>query len=273
MAIVSGSQSTDITPKMFQRFRLSRPPVEERTEWLPNAGAGNRVYAIGDIHGRLDLFRQLLDMVIDDAEMRGPTENLRVILLGDLVDRGPDSANVVALAMQLCSASEKFCCLMGNHEEIFLSAIAGDRGALRFFRNTGVGGFETLISYGVEEELILSEDDDALHARILECVPASHLDFLNSLPHSIVMGDYAFVHAGIRPGIAIDEQDPTDLHWIRQEFLKSEERHSHMVIHGHSITEYVDQQPNRIGIDTGAYASNRLSAVGLEGTDRWFLST
>ena len=150
-------------------------------------------------------------------------------------------------------------------------ALCGDLGALQFF--TRIGGRETLLSYGVEEELVDGDDEERLLARLLECVPQAHRDFIADLPHSLAIGDYLFVHAGIRPGVPIDEQKPRDMHWIREEFLRSEDRHSHMVIHGHNITPVVDEQPNRIGIDTGAYASDHLTAIGLEGTDRWFLST
>jgi len=258
---------------MLKLFRRSRNTVVDDGEPgpFPSVGEGRRVYAIGDIHGRLDLLRDLTARVIEDARARGAVSSLQLVLLGDLVDRGPDAAGVVDLVIRLSRAWPAFTCLMGNHEEVFHMALCGDLGALQFF--TRIGGRETLLSYGVEEELVDGDDEERLLARLLECVPQAHRDFIADLSHSLAIGDYLFVHAGIRPGVPIDEQKPRDMHWIREEFLRSEDRHSHMVIHGHNITPVVDEQPNRIGIDTGAYASDHLTAIGLEGTDRWFLST
>lgn len=257
---------------MIKLFRKSRSVADDAgPDPLPSVGPGVRIYAIGDIHGRLDLLRELVASLIEDTRVRGPIERLQVILLGDLIDRGPDSAGVVDLVIRLNKAWRAFNCLMGNHEEVFQMALCGDLGALQFF--TRIGGRETLLSYGVEEELVDGDDEERLHARMLECVPPDHRDFMADLPHSMVVGDYVFVHAGIRPGVPIEQQRRSDLHWIREEFLRSEDRHPGMVIHGHNITEQVDERHNRIGIDTGAYASDRLTAIGLEGTDRWYLST
>jgi serine/threonine protein phosphatase 1 len=255
--------------KLFRKSRSAAPDGDPLPP--PSVGEGMRVYAVGDIHGRLDLLRELMAQVIEDARVRGPVEQLQIILLGDLIDRGPEAAGVVDLVIRLNQAWPSFTCLMGNHEEVFQMALAGDLGALQFF--TRIGGRETLLSYGIEEALVDGDDEDRLHVRMLECVPHAHRDFITGLPHSLTIGDYVFVHAGIRPGIAIDQQRPRDLHWIRQEFLRCEERHPGMVVHGHNITEEVDEQSNRIGIDTGAYASGRLTAIGLEGTDRWYIST
>ena len=257
---------------MIKLFRKSRHVLDDgEPGWLPSVGPDMRVYAIGDIHGRLDLLRELVARVIEDARLRGGIEQTHVVLLGDLVDRGPDSAGVVELVMRLNTAWPAFTCLMGNHEEVFHMALSGDMGALQFF--TRIGGRETLLSYGIEEELVDGDDEERLHARLLECVPTAHREFIAGLPHRLTVGDYVFVHAGIKPGVPIDEQKPRDMHWIREEFLRCEERHPGMVVHGHNITQFVDEQRNRIGIDTGAYASGRLTAIGLEGTDRWYLST
>lgn len=255
--------------KLFRRSRAAAEADEPGT--APSVGEGVRVYAIGDIHGRLDLFRELTARVIEDARLRGAVDRLQVILLGDLVDRGAESAGVVDLVIRLSKAWPAFTCLMGNHEEVFHMALLGDLGALQFFLR--IGGRETLLSYGVEEALVDGDDEEQLLARMLECVPQAHRDFIADLPHQIIVGDYAFVHAGIRPGVAMEEQRPRDMHWIREEFLRSGSAHGHIVVHGHNITEFVDEQSNRIGIDTGAYSSGRLTAIGLEGTDRWYLST
>jgi serine/threonine protein phosphatase 1 len=256
---------------MFNFFRRSRQDGQEPAQALPSVGVGTRVYAIGDIHGCSDLFRTLVARVIEDAQVRGSTEELRVILLGDLVDRGPDSKGVIDLAIKLSSAWSKFSILMGNHEEVFLQALSGDPAAIRFFLR--IGGRETLLSYGIDADLIDRDNEELLHAAMLRAIPESHRDFLAGLQHSIVVGDYLFVHAGIRPGVPLEEQKRSDFHWIRDEFLRHEDRHSHVVIHGHSIAQFVDEQPNRIGIDTGAYATGRLTAIGLEDTSRWYINT
>lgn len=257
---------------MLNLFRRPKPNADgAAAEWCPSVGEGRRVYAIGDVHGRLDLFRELTARVIDDSRARGAADHLEIVLLGDLVDRGPDSAGVVDLVQRLCADWPIFTCLMGNHEEVFLMALSGDMGALRFFKK--IGGRETLLSYGVPADLIDGDDDEALFERMMQCVPQSHYDFIAGLPSSVQAGDYLFVHAGIRPGVAIEDQDPRDMHWIRDEFLKSTAAHPRCIVHGHSITQFVDEHSHRIGIDTGAYATSRLTAIGLEGTRRWYLST
>lgn len=231
--------------------------------------AGRRVYAIGDIHGRLDLVEQLLAMIDADDRARAPAQT-ELIFLGDLVDRGPDSRGVVERLMAL-KEERPVRFLIGNHEEVFLRAVAGDPRALRFL--VRIGGRETLFSYGISEEEYRELDYDDLMAVIRERVPASHVAFLSSFEQWIELGDYLFVHAGLRPGVALEDQARSDLCWIREDFLRHRDSFGKMVVHGHSITEEIDERPNRIGIDTGAYASGRLTAIGLEGEERWYLST
>jgi serine/threonine protein phosphatase 1 len=231
--------------------------------------AGRRVYAIGDIHGRLDLVEQLLAMIDADDEARGPAQT-ELIFLGDLVDRGPESRGVVERLMGL-RQERPVRFLIGNHEEVFLRAVAGDARALRFL--VRIGGRETLFSYGISEEEYRELDHDDLIAVIRERVPASHVAFLSSFEQWIEIGDYLFVHAGLRPGVALEDQALSDLCWIRDDFLRHRDSFGKMVVHGHSITEDVDERPNRIGIDTGAFATGRLAAIGLEGDERWYLST
>ena len=237
-----------------------------RTEQVPE---GVRVYAVGDIHGRLDLLDDLLARIDEDDAPRGPART-ELIFLGDLVDRGPDSKGVVERLMAL-SATGHVRFLMGNHEEVFLRAVAGDMRALRFLAR--IGGRETLFSYGISAEDYRDLDHDDLLALLREKVPAAHIAFLSAFENWIEMGDYLFVHAGLRPGVALEEQKMSDLCWIRDDFLGHRESFGKMVVHGHSITEEVDVRTNRIGIDTGAFATGRLTAIGLEGGERWFLST
>ncbi len=256
---------------LFRRFGFARKEEEGPVvPFIPSVGEGVRVYAVGDVHGRHDLLLPLLDAIVADNEARGPIHDLRLVMLGDLVDRGLESSGVVDTVMTMMERSATVTCLMGNHEEMFLLALRGDPRGMSLFRRLGR---ETLLSYGMDAAIIDDGDDEAFFAEMMGQVPVAHRDFLRALPSSLVIGDYLFVHAGIRPGVALDEQSGRDMRWIRAEFLSSQARHPHMVVHGHSITEFVDEQPNRIGIDTGAYISERLTAIGLEGIDRWYLST
>ncbi|MEP6784632.1 MAG: metallophosphoesterase family protein [Sphingomonadales bacterium] len=244
------------------RSRKSKQPQRALPE-------GERVYAIGDIHGRSDCFDALMTKIdADDAE-RGPAKTT-IVLLGDLVDRGPDSRGVVERADAM--RTEYRCVfLMGNHEEIFIKAWEGDMTSARMFHR--IGGRETLLSYGVTEDEYDSADFDKMIEMLRTHVPAEHIAFLRRFRDTYAAGDYLFVHAGIRPGTPIDEQDATDMRWIRDKFLDDARDHGAMIVHGHSITPGVDEQANRIGIDTGAYASGRLTALGVEGTERWTLSS
>ena len=230
---------------------------------------GRRVYAIGDIHGRLDLVDALLEMIDADDAARGPAAS-ELIFLGDLVDRGPDSSGVVERLMAL-RGTRPVRYLKGNHEEVFLRAMAGDLKALRFLIR--IGGRETLLSYGISEHEYRDLDFEELMALARRKVPIVHLEFLAAFEKWIEVGDYLFVHAGLRPGIKVEDQKASDLCWIREEFLDHRDSFGKMVIHGHSITQDVDKRPNRIGIDTGAFASGRLTAIGLEDDERWYLST
>ncbi|GAO39029.1 putative hydrolase [Sphingomonas changbaiensis NBRC 104936] len=232
--------------------------------------AGTRIYAIGDIHGRLDLLDQLLFRIDTDDQARGGAET-QLIFLGDLVDRGPNSAGVVQRALEVRQSGRAARFLMGNHEEVFLKALGGSLEALRFF--VKIGGRATILSYGFDEAEYDRLDYDALMPELIARVPAEHVAFLKSFEDRIAIGDYLFVHAGIRPRVPIDEQSGGDLRWIRSEFLDFRGDHGAVIVHGHTITDAVEERPNRIGIDTGAFASGRLTALGLEAGERWYLST
>ena len=239
-----------------------------RVERVPD---GMRVYAIGDIHGRLDLLDRLLAKIAADDERRGDGVETQYIFLGDLIDRGPDSRGVVERLLAFSQSGAKVRFLMGNHEQVFLRALEGDHRALRFLAR--IGGRETLQSYGISEEDYKALDFDELAEQAAEKVPAGHRAFLAGFETMIRLGDYLFVHAGIRPGVTLEEQEQNDLYWIRDEFLSHRDSFGAMVVHGHSITEDIDVRTNRIGIDTGAFATGRLTAIGIEGGERWFLST
>jgi len=238
---------------------------------LPSLPAGQRIYAVGDIHGRLDLFRVLIDQIEADDKIRDQAETL-VILLGDLVDRGPESSGVIDLAREW-AARRKVRHLMGNHEEMFLRALR-DEGALRHFLR--VGGRETILSYGIDREEYRSASLEDLHARLDRLVPPDHVDFLTAMEDMIRVGDYLFAHAGIDPALPVSQQKQGDLRWIREPFLSHPGMLDVCVVHGHTIRENVEIHapkgwPNRIGIDTGAFRTGRLTAIGLQETDRWFI--
>jgi serine/threonine protein phosphatase 1 len=235
-----------------------------------NAPMGQRIYAIGDIHGRRDLLDDLLARIDADDAARAPVQT-QIIFLGDLIDRGSDSRGVIERLIQLHEASGNVRLLTGNHEELLIRVYEGDKRATSLFHR--VGGRETMLSYGMSEADYDAVDLSELAELIPNHVPIEHINFLKSFDDWIQAGDYLFVHAGIRPGLTIEEQETSDLRWIRREFTEHKGEFSHMVIHGHTITEGVDEQRYRIGIDTGAFATGKLTAIGIEGSERWFLST
>lgn len=231
---------------------------------------GRRIYAIGDVHGRNDLLQQLIEKIIDDDFKRGEISS-ELIFLGDLIDRGPDSAGVIETAMQLKRDLGNVRFLMGNHEEVYLKAATGDEKATRFFNR--IGGKETILSYEISMKEYMDLDNAALAERLPGLIPTNHIDFVKDFEDQIIVGDYAFVHAGVRPGVSLDEQKPKDLRWIREEFLSVKEPHEKVIVYGHTINDDVVEKSNRIGIDTGAYYTEKLTALALEGDQRWYLDT
>lgn len=231
--------------------------------------SGWNLYAIGDIHGCLAELELLLARISEEISANGRPAHL--IFLGDYVDRGPDSAGVLDRLIGGPLPGERQTFLMGNHEEAMLSALDGDletlTGWLRY------GGVETLESYGIARADALRLGH-ALPARMREAVPEAHVAFLRGCEDKVRAGDYLFVHAGIRPGIPIDEQDSGDLRWIRDRFLEDEVTdHGAMVVHGHTISDEPEVRRNRIGIDTGCFQSGRLTALVVEDGERRFLNS
>jgi len=230
-----------------------------------------RLYAIGDVHGRFDLFRRLTSMIEDDQATRPPAPT-RIVLLGDIVDRGPDSARMVRGCMTLTATTDRFVVLKGNHEEMMAEALGGNLAVyghwLRF------GGRETLLSWGVDPA-VAEGPATPDHLRIAaEAVGPDVVNWLATLPLHHEHDGFLFVHAGIRPGIPFRRQRQDDLLWITDEFLESEAPHDRIVVHGHSVVEDGPViRPNRIGIDTGAYRTGRLTALGVENGETWTLST
>ena len=227
---------------------------------------GERVYAVGDIHGRLDLFNAAMAAIeADDAACR--PARTTVILLGDLVDRGPDSAGVIA-TVRAWGAQRRVRVLLGNHEEMMLRALDSDELMRHFLR---YGGRETILSYLSEPDTYHRADLAGARALMQSAVPAEDLDFIRSFEDSIAIGDYLFVHAGVHPDSAMDEQRTGDLRWIREPFLSHPGSFGPVVVHGHTITDKPHVGHNRIGLDTGAYRSGCLTTLGLQGTARWLI--
>jgi len=238
---------------------------------LPEVPPGSRIYAIGDIHGRADLLRRLHQLIHEDAYQRQAPRNV-VVYLGDYVDRGEASPAVIDLLLDEPLPSFESVHLKGNHEDSLL----------RFLDDTGVGpawllygGAETLASYGVRPPHATCRNQELERAQreFRVRLPERHRRFMAGLKLTHEEGDYLFAHAGVRPGVPLEQQQAQDLLWIRDEFLLSDAEFGKIIVHGHTITSRPDVQRNRIGIDTGAFASGTLTSLVLEGTEWSFLQT
>ena len=232
---------------------------------LPAGKAGMRAYAIGDVHGCADQLRRLLSAIEADNAAR-PRSTAYLVLLGDLIDRGPDSREVVELLRTYAPAGIRPVFIKGNHEEFLLRALAGDAGILPQWLE--YGGQECAQSYGLDPGRLLALEEADAAVLLREYVPEEHRRFLDNFADTFRFGDYLFVHAGIRPGVPLEMQVPADLRWIREPFLRDAADHGFVVVHGHTIVDTVQVRPNRIGIDTGAYGGGPLTALAIEGTER-----
>ncbi|SOD97209.1 metallophosphoesterase [Caenispirillum bisanense] len=226
---------------------------------------GLRIYAVGDVHGRADLLDVLHARIVAEVRRDRPA---RVVLvgLGDLVDRGPASRGVVEHLLAPLPEGWSRVTLGGNHEDMMLGAMDGRPGAAAAW--LGNGARATLDSYYAAAGRLTPADDRAAVAGLADVMPPRHLRFLRGLKTTWRCGGYFFVHAGVRPGVPLDDQDPDDLRWIRRPFLDSECDFGAVVVHGHTIAPRPVERPNRIGVDTGAFAGGPLTAVVLEGATR-----
>jgi serine/threonine protein phosphatase 1 len=240
---------------------------QPRSYPLPRVPAGVRVYAFGDIHGRLDLLDPLLARV--DADIASyPVAQPLQIFLGDYIDRGADSFGVLD---RLCQREKtgSTICLKGNHEAYFLEFLKNPR---VFEAWAKYGALPTLLSYGLQPSNKAALDEQVKLARQLHsAMPIEHKVFLQRLASSFTCADYFFVHAGVRPGYGLSQQSEDDLLWIREDFLLHEERFEKFIVHGHTPVREPDLKPNRINIDTGAYATGKLTCLVLEGDEKRFL--
>jgi serine/threonine protein phosphatase 1 len=232
-----------------------------RTSRQPQLPEGIRVYAFGDIHGRADLLKQMFTEI--DADLaRSPVNRPIEVYLGDYIDRGPYSGHTLDLLLER-SHDRETVFLKGNHEAYFLEVLR-DPSKVDDWRQ--FGGLQTLMSYGIQPSLNPDAAEQIELIRMLnEALPAEHLSFLRVLKPSFVCGDFFFVHAGVRPGIPLAEQQESDLLWIRNDFLDSEENFGKFIVHGHTPVREPDVRPNRINIDTGAYATGNLTLLRIEG--------
>jgi serine/threonine protein phosphatase 1 len=236
----------------------------------PAGARGYRAYVVGDVHGRLDLVEDLLAKIHAELQHR-PAAKTLLVFVGDLIDRGPQSAQVIERLRTYRRPGIRPVFLLGNHEEVLLRILNGEVQLITKWR--WFGGSECLRSYGIDPEALgRLSDADAL-AAVRSAIPTEHIRFLESFADSCRFGDYLFVHAGIRPGIELDQQQQADLRWIREPFLQDETDHGFIVVHGHTISEQVDECANRVGIDTGAYRTGVLTALAIEGSHRWLLDT
>lgn len=230
---------------------------------------GSRAYAIGDVHGCLGQLEALLAMI--EADDRGrPTAKTFIVLLGDLVDRGPDSRGVLEFLLNYAPDFARPVFLMGNHEEFFLNVVDGDVELVANWLT--YGGRECAESYGISEGWMLNASSQGIVHEFYRRVPRAHVDFVRGFGDSFRFGDYLFVHAGLRPGVALEDQRSKDMRWIREGFLDDRTDHGVVVVHGHTIVPAPEERPNRIGIDTGAYKGGALTALGIDGGERWFLT-
>jgi serine/threonine protein phosphatase 1 len=262
--------------RLFQRARAN-PPNEPLVRGRPPAlPRGVRVYVVGDIHGRFDLLQAMERMIMDDVLASGRYLNCIVVHLGDFVDRGFESFKVVDHLLRLPTDGLVRVHLLGNHDLWLREFLHGedqrDEMAASWLR---FGGDATLLSYGVRLDLRKPEPERFAEARLQlqERLPPEHAAFLQELELAFGMGDYFFCHAGIRPDIPLERQVPADLLWIREPFLSWNGDCGKIVVHGHTVEEAPVVRGNRIGIDTGACWTGRLTCLVLEGTERRFLHT
>ncbi|MFC6493236.1 metallophosphoesterase family protein [Ancylobacter dichloromethanicus] len=249
---------------------MEPPPLVTLSE--ARGPEGIRIYAIGDIHGCLPLLDKLLQKIENDTARSKPDDR-RIIFLGDYVDRGADSKGVIDRLITLQAADPRYITLAGNHDMEFLAFL--DHPSIDgVFVNSG--GNVTARSYGVKlnrSKLKTEADLEQVHQKLVAAVPSSHVHFLKGLRHAVSFGDYFFCHAGVRPGTSLDRQDPDDLLWMRAPFLDSLMPLEKVVVHGHTISAKPEERINRIGIDTGAYRTGRLTALVIDGDHKAFLSS
>ena len=236
----------------------------------PSLPPGQLIYAIGDIHGRSDLLAKLLEDIESDAARSASEQRRTLVFLGDYVDRGPDSRGVVDMLLHALPRGFDAHFLKGNHEALLLEFLEDASALAQWLAN---GAATTFASYGVDVAALVRAraEPETWQRALLVGLPEEHRRFFEHLELAVSFGDYLFVHAGVRPGVPLDEQDANDLVWIRSAFLRSEADFGKIVVHGHTPVPAPEIRANRIGIDTGAVFTNRLTALRLEDSSRRLL--
>lgn len=226
-----------------------------------------RLYAIGDVHGRFDLLQDMHGLIRADLDHR-PVHDWRIIHLGDYIDRGPRSKEVLDFLIDAAAHDPRILSLLGNHDDGFLNYLAtGDTAGIFALH----GGVETGRSYGVELDFSDTDKSRRSHEALVKAVPQAHIDFIRAMPRWLSFGDFFFCHAGVDPALPLEEQDPDDLIWIRTLFLKWTDPLAKVIIHGHTPQGAVDVQPNRVNLDTYAWKSGLLSAIAIDGVEKRFI--
>jgi serine/threonine protein phosphatase 1 len=260
--------------------RAGKPHLRQTKERLPMSALqpnlasvppGVRIYAVGDIHGRLDLLEPLLEMIMAHDENASPACPV-LIFMGDYIDRGPDSRGVIDLLVSGLPDQFEQVFLRGNHEDMMLRIFKQPDQFDVWAMN---GGLATARSYGVEFNPHNFSETDAkfIISRLDIAVPLAHRKFLEGLRINVTLGDYFFVHAGVRPGIPLDQQKESDCLFIRNDFLSYAGGFGKVIVHGHTPMAEPEDLPNRINVDTGAFFTDQLTALCLEGTSRKFATT
>ena len=225
-----------------------------------------RIYAIGDVHGYINLLEKL-HAIIDNDLAKNPINSYRIIFLGDYIDRGPNSAGCVEYLIHLMAENRNVICLKGNHEDKLEKFLADPIATADSFFT--YGGVDCVVSYGVDMDGYRGSKNEILQkcSELNENIPTHHKRFFSELIKTISFGDYMFTHAGVRPGVPLDQQSEHDLIWIRSEFISNRQLYEKVVIHGHTPAYPIEILPNRINVDTHAYYSGVLSCIVLQGTD------
>lgn len=265
-----------MTPQPDNAIRLHWASFKPPTGMAPpeaRTPAGTVVYAVGDIHGRSDLLEALQRGIALDIRMR-PAARRVLVYVGDYISRGIDSRRVLDLVLGWRPAGVEIVTLKGNHEQLLLRFLDGDLKAGRHW--LAYGGLAAAAHYGIGIAPDAVDDPATLprlRQQLAAALPEAHLRLLRHLTLQHGEGGYLFVHAGVAPGVALREQNPRDLIWIRQRFLQSQHDHGAVVVHGHCVANQPEVRHNRIGIDTGAYRSGILTCLVLDGAERAFLQT
>ena len=237
-------------------FARPRPPHPK-----PQLPDGVRIYAISDIHGCAHLLEPMLRVIDADMTHSRPCHAIEVFM-GDYIDRGPDTRSTLEVLIER-SRRGNAVFLKGNHEALLMKVFEDP---LLFENWITVGGAQTLMSYGLTPPDLKRKDPESILRDLIREMPTEHLEFLDNLRLSFSCGDFFFVHAGVRPGVPLTEQNAHDLLWIREEFLRSEAQFGKYIVHGHTPVRSAEFLANRANIDTGAYATGNLTLMSIQGS-------